>query len=69
MSSTPQSPLPLVVPLEALDDDAPRDESTDPEATTEELREEAEVANRIDDPANDDIFEHLRPPKTDDSAG
>lgn len=33
------------------------------EATTEDIEEEVDVVSRINDPAHDDVFKHLRPPK------
>ncbi|PWD51539.1 hypothetical protein C8046_13615 [Serinibacter arcticus] len=62
MSSTPFQPVtPVIVPAAAGRE--PEDETRDGEVPQSEVEEEVEVVSKINDPANDDVFEHLRPSK------
>lgn len=63
MSSTPPVPPPAFV---TPDDDratatsALPDDGGEQESTAEEIEAEVDVVSRINDPAHDDVFEHLR---------
>ena len=66
MSSTPAIPPPAVLPGNAESEREVRDASVEneaEEATAAEIEEEVDVVSKINDPANDDVFEHLRPKK------
>ena len=57
MSSTPQVPIPIPADGAGVNHEEPE------VASATEVEEEIDVVSAINDPGNEDIFEHLRPPK------